>query len=125
MDGAVIGARLRELREASGLTQQQVAEQLGLKHKSAIKNYEKGQLPGAELLVRYSEIFEVSIQWIIYGSQVDGGKVRERAAQFGGLNKDDQKALKEFYEFLQAADAGRKRHIRRQIRYLLDRFKDK
>lgn len=49
--GQWLGARLRELREAAGLTFADVAEYLGDRHPSTVSRYETGVLP-----IRWSEV---------------------------------------------------------------------
>ena len=53
--------RFKEARKAAGLSQQQVAGQLGI-HQTAISNWEKGKnLPAATMLVKVSALYGCSI----------------------------------------------------------------
>ncbi len=59
------GQRIRELRIEKGLTQTQLAEQLGLTQKSVSK-YELEQLDlSTELVVKISRFFEVSADYLL------------------------------------------------------------
>jgi len=57
--------RLRELREARGLTLDQVAEKLGLRNQY-ISNYELGKRrPDYETLLKFAEFYNVSVDYIL------------------------------------------------------------
>lgn len=59
------GQRIRELRIEKGLTQTQLAEQLGLTQKSVSK-YELEQLDlSTELVIKISRFFEVSADYLL------------------------------------------------------------
>ena len=59
------GQRIRELRIEKGLTQTQLAEQLGLTQKSVSK-YELEQLDlSTELVVKISRFFDVSSDYLL------------------------------------------------------------
>ncbi|MFI7597696.1 helix-turn-helix domain-containing protein [Actinoplanes sp. NPDC049681] len=50
---AVIGHRLAEVRRARGLTQQQVADRMGVS-KGRVSQIEQGKISGQEVLARYA-----------------------------------------------------------------------
>jgi len=57
--------RLRELREAAGLSQTELAEKLNLK-RAALSNYEKDQRePNLETLIRLADYFNVSLDELV------------------------------------------------------------
>ena len=57
--------RLKELREASSLTQSELGEKLGLS-KSTIGNYEKGyRQPDLETLILLADYFQVTIDYLV------------------------------------------------------------
>ena len=59
------GKRLKELRLQSGMTQQQLAEKLGLT-KSVVSFYElRERTPSPEILVKLSTIFHVSTDYLL------------------------------------------------------------
>lgn len=61
-----IGERLRELRKDAGLSQQEVAEKIGVT-KMAVSNYEQGtRVPRDAVKVRLADLFEQSIQELFY-----------------------------------------------------------
>ena len=63
-----IGGRIRELREASGIGQKELAAEFFLSNKSVISAYERETrtLP-IDVLLKYSERFQVSTDWILKG----------------------------------------------------------
>ncbi|MDO4720745.1 MAG: helix-turn-helix transcriptional regulator [Peptostreptococcaceae bacterium] len=62
-----IGSRLKQARKASRLTMQQVHESTGLS-KGNISNFENNKFkPSADALVLLSELYDVSIDWILKG----------------------------------------------------------
>jgi transcriptional regulator with XRE-family HTH domain len=65
-----VGARIRQLREAAGLTQEQLAAKVGVTDQT-ISNYETGNSePPRPKLVRLAEIFQISVT-----AFQEGGKV--------------------------------------------------
>ena len=64
---AKIHETLRRLRQECGLTQEEVAERVGLT-RQAVSGYEAGRTqPGLDILQRLAEIYQVELTDIIYG----------------------------------------------------------
>ena len=62
-----ISERLQELRKNAGLSQEQVAETLGLS-RQAISKWESGQgKPDIENIIKLSELYHVSTDYILLG----------------------------------------------------------
>lgn len=120
LDRLAIGARLKSERQRLGLTQEDVAHHVGLKSKSAIKNYEKGQVPGAEMLIRLAVLFGRSIDWLLSGreSRETVPMVAEPPEFYFGLNRTDRKILREVKDLLRQADRPVKQHLRKQVALL-------
>lgn len=59
----MIGDRIKNLRKERGLTQQQLAEVLGVE-RSSVGKYETGSLPSAEVMLRMAEYFSVSVDYL-------------------------------------------------------------
>jgi len=58
--------RVREAREHSGLTQEEVARQLGYKSANAIGNKEQGDRNfSTEDLIKLSSLYHVSVDWLL------------------------------------------------------------
>ena len=75
-----IGKNIKELREAKGLTQDQLAESMFVTRQT-ISNYENGRTrPDINTLMKLSELLNADINTIIYGSQES--LERDRAAKY-------------------------------------------
>ena len=61
----VVGHRLAEIRRARNLTQQQVAEHMGVT-KGRISQIEKGQISGQEVVARYAAALGGRLHQAIY-----------------------------------------------------------
>jgi DNA-binding XRE family transcriptional regulator len=61
----VVGHRLAEVRKARGLTQQQVAEQMGIT-KGRVSQIEQGKISGQEVLARFAEALGGRLHQAIY-----------------------------------------------------------
>lgn len=80
------GSRLKELRKQHGMTQQQIAERIGVT-KSVISFYElKERAPSPEVLIKLSYIFHVSTDYLL-------GIEKTRTIDVSGLDDEDIKAL--------------------------------
>lgn len=60
-----IGARLAEVRRARGLTQQQVAERMGVT-KGRVSQIEKGKISGQDVLARFAAALGDQLHQAIY-----------------------------------------------------------
>lgn len=64
----VLAARLRDLREVAGFTQQQMAEELGLQHQRMVCHWEIGiNEPTLGTLRRYARVFELTLAQLLDG----------------------------------------------------------
>ena len=71
-----IHENLKKLRASKGLTQEDVAQKIGLT-RQAISSYESGRTqPGVELLMRFAEIYEVELDDVLYGLSGERGSNR-------------------------------------------------
>lgn len=66
--GNILGAcdRIRQIRESIGLTQEDLAEKLGVRS-STISRYEKDRLPNPEMLQKIATIGKTTVSWILHG----------------------------------------------------------
>ncbi len=72
-----IGNRLFELRKKQGITQEKLAEQLNVSRQS-VSNWELDKsLPDTDKLFVLAQIYDVSLDYIAYGSKID--KMQEQA----------------------------------------------
>lgn len=87
------GSRLKELRKQSGLTQQQLADRIGVS-KSVVSFYElKERAPSPEVLMKLSYIFHVSTDYLL-------GIERNKTVDVSGLDEEDIKAVQLIVERL-------------------------
>ena len=62
-----IHQNLRRLRAQSGMTQEQVAEQLGLT-RQALSSYESGRTrPDIDMLLRLCQVYHTDLEDLVYG----------------------------------------------------------
>ncbi len=63
------GARIQQLRKAKGMTQEELSAVLGIgdRHLRKIESGERG--PSTEIFVELSELFHVSLDYIIVGKK--------------------------------------------------------
>lgn len=67
MDRAAFAERIAKLRTEKGLSQQQLAQSLGIK-RSVISYYESGdRLPSLDVLVEMSRVFNVTTDYLLKG----------------------------------------------------------
>lgn len=101
--------RIKKLREEFGLTQQELADKLD-GAKSTVAMYEnETRKPSLEILVKLSEIFNCSIDYILCKSDIRHPQKIEIddieiafASGIKGLNKENQETLKNIMEGLLA-----------------------
>lgn len=74
--------RLNELRQQTGLTQQELADDLGIS-KSSVNMYERRERePGLDLLETITNVFGVSVDYLV-GKSTVGNYIRELRTQKG------------------------------------------
>jgi transcriptional regulator with XRE-family HTH domain len=102
VDETTIGHRLREIRRRRGLTQTEVAEQLGI-DQTLVSNYERGaaRLHGA-LVAGFAKALRVSADEILATKQPStrdspvNGRLLRRLQRIEELPRADQKAVLKF-----------------------------
>ena len=94
MDQSKVGAFLKDLRREKGITQEQLAEELGVSGRT-ISRWENGNnMPDISLLVEIAEFFDVSIPEIIKGER-KSENMKEEANEVAETMSDYAKAEKE------------------------------
>lgn len=98
-------SRIKDLRQAYGLTQEELGKKLNLQ-KAAISKYEKGTVtPNGEILKRLSAIFNVSTDYLL-DNEI------ERAEKFS----DDETNLIQDYRWLDEDGKNLVRGVARRLR---------
>jgi transcriptional regulator with XRE-family HTH domain len=106
VDEKTIGRRLRELRERRGLTQAQLAEQVGI-DQTLVSNYERGtvRLHGA-LVAGFAKALKASSDEILgikesaLKSPATSGRLLRRLQRIEQLSRADQKSVLKFLDAL-------------------------
>ena len=89
-----LGMRLRALREGIGLSQSKFADVIG-STQSSINRYENGQAtPTVELLRKYADYFDVSMDYIVARCDDPRGKLYENKI----MKQHDAPELRDFIE---------------------------
>ena len=108
-DHAAIGARLRWAREQAGLSQGQVARELGL-HRPTVSQIEAGKRRlKADEVAAFAALYEVGEDWIVRGDVASGGRdprAEIAARELGKLKREDLDTLLEVIRAMRDADAG-------------------
>ena len=87
------GIRLKELRLQAGMTQKQLAEQIGVT-KSVVSFYElRERSPSPEILIKLASVFHVSCDFLL-------GIEKEKCIDISGLEPEDEKAVRLIVERL-------------------------
>lgn len=63
-----IGDRIRQVREKLGLNQENFAKKLGFSQAAVVSKYEKGRIPGKDVLDKIALMGQVSVEWLLHGS---------------------------------------------------------
>ena len=94
MDQIKIGTFLKLLRKEKNLTQEQLAEQLGVSNRT-VSRWENGNnMPDISLLAEIAEFYDVSIPELIYGER-KSESMREEVKEVAETMSDYAKAEKE------------------------------
>ena len=95
--------RIRELRKRSGLTLDEFAKDLGVS-RATLGFWEQGKFqPSNEMLLRLSDIFEVSVDYILGRNTVKEDELK--VALFGGdgeVTDEMWEEVKKFAEYVKA-----------------------
>lgn len=83
LDGEAISQRIRRLMDRQGLTQQALADLLGLSQ-PAVSHYLKGRIPPPEVLLQLARLGGTTVDWLLSGEGSDPAhRVGETAAVYG------------------------------------------
>lgn len=74
-----IGKRLKQARESRNLKQAQVCEDLAIANVQSLSAYENGKSSiSADRLAEFSRYYEVSADWILFGEELVGNRLKEK-----------------------------------------------
>ena len=95
------GNKLKELRLNAGLTQKQLADQIGVT-KSVVSFYElRERVPSPDVLIKLSSVFHVSTDFLL-------GVERGNVIDISGLDPEDERAIRMMVELLRKKNSCRK-----------------
>lgn len=95
------GSKLKTLRLQAGLTQKQLAEQIGVT-KSVVSFYElRERTPSPEVLIKLTAVFHVSADYLL-------GIEKNRTIDISGLDAEDEKIVQLLVERLRAKNSTKK-----------------
>ena len=75
IDNKAVGKRIRQIRESNKLTQEEMAEILGV-NPNAVRAYERGEYGiSKDVMARIRQHFHVSIDYLLFGDSTDAEKL--------------------------------------------------
>ena len=102
-----VAERLREAREASGLSQGQVAKKLEM-HRPTISEIEAGRRKiSADELEKFATIYGVSVEWIVTGPSADANadaRILMAARELSKMSEGDLDRLMKTLRMLKKAE---------------------
>lgn len=113
-----VGNRVRELRIRAGLSQQALAEKIGLSFQQ-IQKYEKGaNRMGASRLIQIANILEVPVESLFEGLETADAKSSAKAESSPVLDRDAAKVAR---DWVRIRDDSTREIVRNMIRTLARR----
>jgi transcriptional regulator with XRE-family HTH domain len=102
-----IGERLRQAREAAGLSQGQVARLMGL-HRPAVTEIEnETRKVSAGEVTQFAEIYHVSVEWVVGDKTKANDKVKLAARKLQGLKEADLETVMRIIDSFRKSRTGR------------------
>ncbi|MFZ6731262.1 helix-turn-helix domain-containing protein [Undibacterium sp. Ji42W] len=102
-----INERLREAREASGLSQGQAAKKMTL-HRPTVSEIEAGRRKvSAEEIGEFAKLYDVSVSWIINGSDTSNSsdtRILLAARELSKMNAEDLDRLMNMLRMLRDSE---------------------
>ena len=100
-----IGERIKRLRQEHSWSQAQLGQKLGI-HQKQVSGYERGvHVPSADLLVRMTEVFDVTLDYLVSGGRSGNQRVEvadrellRQMEQIDRLPEKDKDAIKTVLE---------------------------
>lgn len=115
---STVGERMRTLREGMNLPQKKIAELLNVSQPS-INRYEHGQaFPTIELLVKYADYFDVSMDYLTCRCDEPQGKLYQAKPPVG-----DNPELAKFIEMCFEPDSPMNEHLKQTLIQMLGEVK--
>lgn len=104
------GARLKQLRQASGLTQKQIAERIWVS-KAAVSNYELyDRCPTPEILIKLARVFHVSTDYLLGIEQQ-----QQQILEVSDLTAEDMEIIENLIEHLRRKNLEKSKPIEQDL----------
>ena len=103
-----IGARLKNAREAAGLTQEQVAKMLGVPRPAISDMESESRKVSAGELKQLAEIYKVSVEWLTGEPVQENEKIKMAARKLSALRDEDIETV------MRIVDSFRRQRERRE-----------
>lgn len=111
LDKKLVGNRIKKERNNIGLTQEELAQKLGLNNKSSISQYENGDaIPSDDIKFEMSKIFNCSIDYLLGKSdirnpdeiEIDSDKIHIglSAKDYTEITDTQKKQIEDFARFV-------------------------
>lgn len=82
-----VGKNIKKFRKERNMTQEELAEKMNVT-RQAVSNWETAKTePDVDTLTRLADVFEVSVEEMIYGAKKEGDKVKNIIIDHGGHAK--------------------------------------
>lgn len=106
-DTTTIGGRIKEVRIATGLSQEQLAEKLCLENKASVSSYETNRrVPAADMIADIASICNCTTDYLLYGRKSANEIIDQAVNLMQGLSEQHQKLVLEQIKLLVNMEAG-------------------
>ena len=102
------GQRIRDCMREKGISQQQLAKELGVYPSAVAKWLANENQPSDEYIVKMAEIFSVQATWLDWGTTVLTDEADEYAAKYANLSERDQKVIDSVMDSLVKTETPKK-----------------
>lgn len=101
-----VGERLMALRKEACLSQLVMAQKLGITQ-NAVWRYEHGVTPAVDVLVRFADFFDVSLDWVA------GRTDKREGVIYSGVNADDKARMESYLSKLLSEESGDAKRLKK------------
>lgn len=98
-EAVTVGERMMTLRKEACLSQPVMAQKLGITQ-NAVWRYEHGVTPAVDVLVRFADFFDVSLDWVA------GRTEKREGVIYSGVSADDKARMESYLSKLLSEESG-------------------
>ncbi len=96
----VIGARIKQLRKAKGITQEVLAEKLGVSTEHICRIERGTYRPSCYLIENLATALNVDEQTILFGTKTDDFQYKKMKDKFSALSEDKKTAVLQIIDLI-------------------------